>query len=133
MTAHFSDCAFCRIADFDEDEPAHVVRDAPAWMIIEPLNPVTEGHVLVIPRGHHRNALSSFDTTAMIMRIACEYAAGIGGDFNFITSLGKQATQTIEHLHIHVVPRRAGDGLPLPWSHPDTLRKYLEQTPVRSE
>jgi histidine triad (HIT) family protein len=35
---------------------------------------------------------------------------------NIITSAGSDATQTVFHLHLHVVPRRAGDGLALPWT-----------------
>jgi histidine triad (HIT) family protein len=38
------------------------------------------------------------------------------GDANLITSVGSAATQTVFHLHVHVVPRRAGDGLALPWT-----------------
>lgn len=35
---------------------------------------------------------------------------------NIITSRGSAATQTVYHLHLHVVPRREGDGLGLPWT-----------------
>jgi diadenosine tetraphosphate (Ap4A) HIT family hydrolase len=38
------------------------------------------------------------------------------GAANFITSAGRDATQTVFHLHIHIVPRHAGDGLALPWT-----------------
>lgn len=34
-----------------------------------------------------------------------------------ITSIGANATQTVRHTHLHVVPRRPGDGLALPWTH----------------
>lgn len=37
-------------------------------------------------------------------------------DANIITSKGSLATQTVFHLHVHLVPRAAGDGLPLPWT-----------------
>jgi len=37
-------------------------------------------------------------------------------EFNLITSAGKNATQSVFHLHVHLVPRVAGDGLSLPWT-----------------
>jgi hypothetical protein len=44
---------------------------------------------------------------------------------NLITSVGADATQSVRHLHIHVVPRREGDGLMLPWSG------QLQENPCR--
>lgn len=41
---------------------------------------------------------------------------------NLITSRGGAATQTVFHLHVHVVPREAGDGLALPWTPQQTTR-----------
>jgi histidine triad (HIT) family protein len=50
---------------------------------------------------------------------AAELAAAIMPDaFNIITSAGRDATQTVDHLHLHLVPRRPGDGLALPWAAP---------------
>jgi histidine triad (HIT) family protein len=37
---------------------------------------------------------------------------------NLITSKGSAATQTVFHLHVHLVPRQVDDGLPLPWTPP---------------
>jgi histidine triad (HIT) family protein len=42
------------------------------------------------------------------------------GPCNIITSVGAEATQTVFHLHLHVVPRRFGDGLALPWTGQET-------------
>ena len=81
----------------------------------EPLNPVTPGHLLVIPLAHTPNAAADPGLAAKTMRAAAEQA-GKHEAANIITSIGREATQTIEHLHLHVVPRRAGDGLSLPWT-----------------
>jgi diadenosine tetraphosphate (Ap4A) HIT family hydrolase len=48
------------------------------------------------------------------MACASEYA-GIYDSFNLITSAGRAATQSIDHLHIHVVPRTVDDKLMTPW------------------
>jgi histidine triad (HIT) family protein len=85
--------------------------------VIEPLNPVVAGHVLVIPREHVADALTSPVLTGLVMEYAARYAStGKVGSCNILTSAGKAATQTVFHLHVHVVPRRKGDGLLLPWS-----------------
>src|SRR4051812_17325934 len=101
-------CPFCEI--IEERAPAKFIARWPGDAIaIEPLNPVTEGHVLVIPNKHVEHAGVSPQTTAMTMYRAAELAAGRPA--NIITSIGPEATQSVFHLHIHVVPRREGDGL----------------------
>jgi diadenosine tetraphosphate (Ap4A) HIT family hydrolase len=52
----------------------------------------------------------------ILFKAAHRYAGRIGGDYNLITSSGSAATQTVPHMHIHYVPRRADDGLHLPWT-----------------
>jgi histidine triad (HIT) family protein len=76
---------------------------------------VTEGHILVIPKRHVRDALHNPDVTARTMQRAAELGACRKRSMNLITSVGAVATQTVFHLHIHLVPRREGDGLQLPW------------------
>ena len=51
----------------------------------------------------------------MTMHRASELAADLGGDMNLITSKGRPATQSVFHLHLHLVPRKVDDGLALPW------------------
>jgi len=98
--------------------------------IFEPLNPVVPGHLLVIPLKHVTNFINDPDTTAYVMRAAAQHAKRLGGQWNLITSAGKDATQSVFHLHVHLVPRRPGDGLQLPWTSPHTqaavLRRQIE-------
>lgn len=86
------------------------------FVFIEPLNPVVKGHLLVIPRQHTEDFTKYPAISGEAMEYASEVAKTIGGDFNLITSKGKYATQTIKHLHIHLIPRTKDDGLKLPWS-----------------
>lgn len=106
-------CVFCDI--LAGEAPATIVRSWPYAVAFKPLNPVTEGHTLVVPATHVRDALENPDVSAATMAAASEYAAEVG-PCNIITSAGHEATQTVFHLHIHVVPRREGDGLALPWT-----------------
>lgn len=108
---HHSDCPFCaRIARGEFD---WYNTDAVAFA---PLNPVTPGHLLIVPRVHTPDAAHFPDVYRDASLFAAELAREIGGDFNLITSAGAAATQTIRHLHIHFVPRRSDDGLKLPWT-----------------
>lgn len=107
-----ADCVFCDIVAGIE-----VSRSLRWWaggvMSFEPLNPVTPGHLLVVPFAHVTDALHSPFTTGLVMATAASIAER---PCNLITSCGPEATQTVMHLHVHLIPRRPGDGLLLPWS-----------------
>jgi histidine triad (HIT) family protein len=98
--------------------PSPVLYDDASGFVIEPIAPVTPGHVLVISKYHIQDFVEDetfFGETAMVATI---YARMLGmGDCNLITSRGEAATQTVKHLHLHLIPRFAGDGLKLPWWH----------------
>jgi histidine triad (HIT) family protein len=109
-----TDCVFCPA---NWDNLSHIPtarRDDVA--IINPLNPVTKGHVLVIAARHTENAAQDYDLAGELMRVAAAYVLGAGIQANIITSIGPDATQTVMHTHLHVVPRRLNDDLPLPWT-----------------
>lgn len=105
-----SSCPFCvRIAAGD------VERRWPFAVAFTPLHPATPGHLLVVPTVHVETAAEDPQVAAVVMHHAAQVAAEVG-DCNVITSVGHAATQSVRHLHLHVVPRRAGDGLALPWT-----------------
>jgi histidine triad (HIT) family protein len=83
-----------------------------------PLNPVTPGHLLVVPVQHVADAVEDPRVTGLVMAAAATLARR-HKSVNLITSVGPAATQTIRHLHIHLVPRHADDGLTLPWTGQD--------------
>jgi histidine triad (HIT) family protein len=110
------ECVFCRIVR--DEAPADIVRAWPdnaqcAVLAFVPLHPVAEGHLLVVPVTHVADALENPLVTAAVMRRAVELAEA---PCNLITSVGVEATQSVRHLHVHIVPRRKDDGLALPWS-----------------
>ena len=120
-------CVFCDI--LAGEAPATIVRSWPTAIAIKPLNPVTEGHTLIIPATHVRDVTEDPEVSAMTMEAAAEYAAGVG-PCNVITSAGREATQTVPHLHLHVVPRKGRDGLALPWT-PNASQERAEQAEAR--
>lgn len=109
-----TDCPFCKIAA--GDEPATIVREWPDAIAIRPRGGgVNASHTLVIPRVHVADAGQDPIVTAATMARAAELIAERPAA-NIITSKGKDATQSVPHLHLHVITRKAGDGLMLPWT-----------------
>ncbi|MFI5519810.1 HIT family protein [Streptomyces platensis] len=113
-TPRRSGCPFCLIVC--GRAPATVLRAWPDALAIRPRHGgVTAGHVLIIPRVHVADVAEDPVVSAATMLRAAELAAE-AGDCNVITSRGPAATQTVRHLHLHLVPRAEGDGLLLPWT-----------------
>jgi histidine triad (HIT) family protein len=112
MPGKSPDCPFCdRVAngEFDYEDKFSVA--------FQPRNPVTPGHFLVVSRKHVPSALEGPLDASSATGLAAELARDMGlTACNIITSAGAAATQTVMHLHVHVVPRRDGDGLALPWT-----------------
>lgn len=106
-------CPFCEI--MRTRQGAVIVVEWTDCVAFEPIDPVVDGHVLVVPRWHVTDASVSSVLSGVVMERACELGRSMG-EFNVITSVGSAATQTISHLHLHVVPRCEDDGLMLPWS-----------------
>ncbi len=106
-------CVFCAVVA--GDTPAAVVldeADAVAFLDHRPLFP---GHCLLVPRSHHETLadlppalVGPLFTTAQRLARAVESAMGAEGTF---VALNNKVSQSVPHLHVHVVPRRRKDGL----------------------
>jgi histidine triad (HIT) family protein len=83
----------------------------------EPLNPVTPGHLLFVPITHSNPKDFPFVVTNAITAFDQWHLMSENEDFNLILNAGETASQTIEHTHLHYVPRRRNDGLILPWTN----------------
>ncbi|MEV6868086.1 HIT domain-containing protein [Streptosporangium subroseum] len=107
-------CIFCEIAG--GRAPAHVVAEWDDAIAFTPCSGgATTGHLVVISRTHVADVGADPAVTGAVMARAAELAARLDAA-NVITSKGQNATQSVFHLHVHVIPRAAGDGLPLPWT-----------------
>ncbi|MEU3447219.1 HIT domain-containing protein [Streptomyces thermolilacinus] len=109
-------CPFCEIVA--GRAPAEWVVSPDQWpdaSAFVPLNPVVEGHILVVPKAHVPDFAADPDVSATTMRRAAELMRWTPRPMNLITSRGREATQSVFHLHLHLVPRAENDGLALPW------------------
>ena len=111
------DCIFCKI--INHELPTTIVFEDDVSMVIEPLDPISKGHVLVIPKKHTVNMLDVDDEILSHLIIV---AKNIGKELleknnaqamNLLHAAGKEAQQSVFHLHLHVVPRYKDDGLDL--------------------
>ena len=106
-------CLFCRIVV--GEAPSHRVLDDGEVVGFLVVRPVFEGHVLLVTRAH-RDDLADVEPTELadLMRAAQRVVAaqqdvlGAGGAW---VSINHRVSQSVPHLHVHVVPRTKGDGL----------------------
>lgn len=112
-------CPFCRKIRQGRDRHGKVTDEGAGVVSFEPLGPVAPGHRLFVPRVHATAAGHNPGAAASAFASAAAYAVKHGiREYNLIQSNGHAATQTVPHVHVHLVPRREGDGLALPWSPP---------------
>ena len=106
-------CVFCQIVA--GEIPAHVVLDEPDLLGFLDARPVFKGHVLLVPRTH---VVTLPDLPAELrdgfveaaQRIAGAVVDALGAQGSFV-AVNNVVSQSVPHLHLHVVPRTKGDGL----------------------
>jgi histidine triad (HIT) family protein len=108
-----TDCIFCAIAA--GTTPAHVVLADASVVAFLDARPVFKGHVLLVPREHVQTLadlparlIGPFFSAVRLVSAALPVALGAQGTF---VALNNIVSQSVPHLHAHVVPRTKGDGL----------------------
>ncbi|MGW3771760.1 HIT family protein [Actinomadura verrucosospora] len=106
-------CLFCEI--IKGERPAHVVLDAPDAMAFLDTRPLFKGHTLLVPRTHYEtltdlpeDLLGPFFAQAQRLAQAMESVLEAAGSF---VAMNNRISQSVPHLHVHVVPRNPKDGL----------------------
>src|SRR5689334_6129381 len=113
VEASVTDCVFCRIVA--GEVPAHMVFEDLDTVAFLDARPVFKGHVLVVPR-QHLVTLADLPPAGVgplfqrvrLLSMAVPEALGAQGTF---VALNNVVSQSVPHLHVHVVPRTKGDGL----------------------
>ncbi|MCF6376810.1 HIT family protein [Nocardioides KLBMP 9356] len=108
-----STCVFCQIVA--GELPAELVLETDDLVAFLDTRPVFKGHVLLVPRAHVETlpdlpaALRDpFLEAAQRIAVAVKDALGAQGSF---VAINNTVSQSVPHLHLHVVPRTKGDGL----------------------
>jgi histidine triad (HIT) family protein len=106
-------CLFCKIAA--GTVVAHMVGESPDAIAFLDHRPVFPGHTLVVPRVHVET-LGDLPSDAVepyftfVQRITRAVETGLAADGSFV-AMNNRVSQSVPHLHVHVVPRRKKDGL----------------------
>lgn len=106
-------CVFCQIVA--GEVPAQIVLDEPDLVGFLDARPVFKGHMLLVPREH---VVTLPDLPARLrdgflgaaQRLASAVVDGLGAQGSFV-AMNNVVSQSVAHLHLHVVPRTKGDGL----------------------
>lgn len=120
-------CVFCDIATKDPNKQIlhrynkNDLLQVCDVVVFEPLNPCVEGHLLFVPDVHIDNIGDSKfvagDVVGSVYKAVNEYLRNNPTQCNIITNNGPNADQTVFHIHIHLIPRKANDEVQLPWTY----------------
>ena len=113
-------CIFCKIVA--AELPASVIYENESLKAFLDINPLAEGHLLVIPREHYTRIVDMPPTACAQLasslpglgRALLEVTGAEG--FNLLQSNGRVAGQVVPHVHFHLIPRRPGDELGYRWN-----------------
>jgi len=113
-------CLFCEIAAGRRE--ASIVHADPVCVAFMDIHPVSDGHVLVVPR-RHAALLGELEPAerahvlevATAIRQALPGAGLVAEGANLLLNDGAAANQHVPHLHVHVIPRQRGDSLGVAW------------------
>lgn len=109
------DCLFCKIIA-GEIPSTKIYEDEKTFAFLD-IKPVNPGHTLVVPKQHSTQLLDASDETVRELmsatrKIAQAVVSALGLEgFNIEVNCGAVAGQIVSHLHLHIIPRNAEDGL----------------------
>ncbi|KAI9481532.1 MAG: HIT-like domain-containing protein [Benjaminiella poitrasii] len=129
---HLSDnCIFCKI--IKGEIPSNKIAETDKSYAFLDINPLSEGHALIIPKYHsdYFHQLPD-DVLADILPLAKKVALAIGlenGQYNLLQNNGRMAHQEVFHVHFHVIPKpNSEQGLIVGWPQQKVTSDDLKST-----
>jgi histidine triad (HIT) family protein len=119
MMAPDPDCIFCKIVA--GEIPCFKLYEDAETLAFMDINPVHDGHCLVIPKAHSANVFEIMpEDFAAAARTAAKVAKAVNAavqpdGINLMQANGEGAGQSVGHFHLHIIPRRMNDGLLVNW------------------
>ncbi len=127
-------CPFCSV------DPGRIVTQNELALALYDAFPLTPGHTLVVPRRHVADyfALTPDEQAALwdlVNRVRDDLSAESAPDgYNLGVNAGAAAGQTVDHVHVHVIPRRLGDREDprggVRWIFPERARYWQDRPPL---
>lgn len=112
-----NDCIFCKIAN--GEIPSNTLYENENLKVVLDIAPANPGHCLILPKKHAENILEIDDgllkeAVSAAKKIAAALtASNLAEGINILQNNGAAAGQTVNHFHIHVIPRKKGDNVKL--------------------
>jgi len=113
-------CIFCRIVA--GEVPSHKLYEDERVYAFLDIGPLSEGHVLVIPKAHYVTLDEAPDEVgaaigAVLPKLSAAVMAAVDAEaWNVLQNNGRAANQAVDHVHFHIIPKYAsGEGLPFDW------------------
>lgn len=129
------DCIFCKIAN--GEIPSKTLYEDESFRVILDLGPAAKGHALILPKEHAADLYELPEETAskalvLAKKMACRIKEKLHCDgLNLMQNNGETAGQTVQHFHLHVIPRYIEDGQRIGWIPGKPTQEELEA--VRKE
>ncbi len=123
------DCIFCKIVN--GSVPSKVVFEDEHTMAFMDIAGDVDGHIAVIPKKHCNNILDcDAETLGRLMKTVKKLAEHLAYDcgyngVNLLNASGESAGQSVPHFHIHIIPRKSGDGIDA-WPGFDGAKRDIE-------
>ena len=126
------DCIFCKI--IKGDIPSFTVYEDDTFKVILDRFPAAPGHALIIPKEHAADMFELPEETAtklypLAQKLGAKIKEAMGAEgMNILQNNGEVASQSVHHFHLHMIPRKARDGIVLnKSSNMDTTIEELEE------
>ena len=128
-------CIFCKI--IAGDIPSATIYENDEFKVILDRFPASEGHVLVMPKEHCANLFEIDEEKAgrlfsLAVKVAKIMKSTIGFEnMNLVQNNGPVAGQTVNHLHVHLIPRYEGDEVKVTWPQMDLTDEQIESMRIK--
>ncbi len=125
-----SNCIFCKLAN--GEIPTNSIFENELFNVILDNGPATKGHCLILPKEHYANLFEiPEDTAAEAMKLAKKLAVKLkdklsADGVNLVQNNGAAAGQTVNHFHLHIIPRYENDGQHILWNPTEPSAEELK-------
>lgn len=125
------DCIFCKIAK--GDIPSATIYETSDFKVILDVAPANRGHALIITKEHFDNIFQmDAETAAKLFSLATVVARAIKEEtncdgLNVVQNNGEVAGQTVNHFHLHLIPRFKGDNVNVTWKQGESDSEALAE------
>ena len=107
-------CVFCKI--INHEIPSKVVYEDNDVLAILDVNPLTKGHTVIMPKKHVTSLLEADEETASkvmndVGKLSKQITTNLNADgCNILSNCKEAAGQSVDHMHVHIIPRYNGDN-----------------------